>query len=128
MTNLVETTNGIPYAFSQFRVLKQTVCSWSIVGTHSHVHACKCENPPQPVGPKVLAGSSIDTLEGMQFVKILQESRAHHAQIGKKVLLQHVDNGQLVMAMRFRQVSEISLETIFALEALNFGLHQGNVG
>jgi hypothetical protein len=39
-----------------------------------------------------------------------------------------MDNGHLVVAMRFLQESQIPLEPVFAFKTLNLSLHDGDVG
>lgn len=80
LSYLVEPAYWIPNSLRQLGVLKQTVRSRRIKWAHTHVHARKCENASQPVGPKVFAGTTVDALKWMKRLKVHQESWARHTE------------------------------------------------
>ena len=57
-----------------------------------------------------------------------QETRANHTDERVKVPLQHMDDRQFVMTVRFLQETQIALESILALESLNLLFHDRDIG
>jgi hypothetical protein len=124
----MEATNGIPNPLCQLRILQQRVGPRCIKWAHAHIHTSEGKDPPEPVCPEILTCAAVDTLERMKLLQVHQEAGSHHAEQRIKVLLQHMDYRLLIMPMCLLQEREITLKTIFPLEALYFRLHGCEIG
>jgi len=119
--------NRIPNPLGQLGILQQTIRPRRIKRAHAHIHTRKRENPSQPLSKKIIRRPTPNALKRMQPPQMPQKRRANHGPEGKKVLLQHMRDGLLVMVVRLLQEGKVAPEPGFALEALDFALHEGQI-